>query len=320
MGKKIWLILAIVLIVVGLGVFVFTACSVGFDFSKWATVKYVTNGHTIEEEFENISIETDTADINILPSEDETCKVVCYEQEKVRHTVIVENGTLTIKAVDERKWYDHIGISFHGPWINVYLPQTAYKALKIEEDTGNIAINQGVTFASMDVSVSTGDVTNHASTTGQMKIKTTTGDVELENVSAKSIDLKTNTGKITVNGVACEEGVSVDVSTGDAYLTDITCKGLTSTGNTGDISLRNVVATETFSIERSTGDVNFESCDAGEIVVVTDTGNVKGTLLTEKIFITDTSTGSVRVPNSTSGGICKITTSTGDIKIEIEDA
>ena len=45
----------------------------------------------------------------------------------------------------------------------------------------------------------------------------------------------------------------------------------------------------------------------------TSTGKVKGHLLTDKIFVTSTSTGKVRVPSTESGGICKVTTSTGDI-------
>ena len=54
------------------------------------------------------------------------------------------------------------------------------------------------------------------------------------------------------------------------------------------------------------------------IMVKTSTGNVKGTLLSDKIFVTDTSTGRVSVPKTTSGGKCEITTSTGDIEIELE--
>ena len=53
-------------------------------------------------------------------------------------------------------------------------------------------------------------------------------------------------------------------------------------------------------------------------MVNTSTGDVNGTLLSEKIFITDTSTGRVSVPKTTSGGKCEITTSTGDINIGIK--
>ena len=71
-------------------------------------------------------------------------------------------------------------------------------------------------------------------------------------------------------------------------------------------------------IGRSTGDVRFEECDAAEIFVRTDTGDIKGSLLTDKMFFAEADTGSVRVPKTTSGGRCEITTSTGDIRITIE--
>jgi len=77
------------------------------------------------------------------------------------------------------------------------------------------------------------------------------------------------------------------------------------------------VAEQLLSIERSTGDVQFDGCDAGEIYVETDTGAVKGTLLSEKVFIVESDTGSIRVPKSVTGGKCEITTDTGDIKIDI---
>ena len=82
--------------------------------------------------------------------------------------------------------------------------------------------------------------------------------------------------------------------------------------------MKNVVATGTISIKSDTGDVRFEGSDAIEISVKTDTGDVTGTLLSEKVFITETSTGSINVPKTTSGGKCEITTSTGDINISIK--
>ena len=111
----------------------------------------------------------------------------------------------------------------------------------------------------------------------------------------------------------------LSVSTGDTVLSNIKCQNLLSTGNTGDISLKNVIATEKIYIERSTGNVKFNGSDAGEIIVKTTTGNVTGTLLSEKVFITKTSTGKINVPKTTTGGKCEITTSTGNIKINIEN-
>ena len=95
------------------------------------------------------------------------------------------------------------------------------------------------------------------------------------------------------------------------------CNNLTAFSDTGDISLDKVVAKEKFSLKVDTGDIKFSKADAGEILAETDTGNISGTLLTDKIFIARTDTGKVDVPETESGGKCKVTTDTGDIKITI---
>ena len=134
------------------------------------------------------------------------------------------------------------------------------------------------------------------------------------------MELSVSTGDVTVSDVSCAGHTTIRVSTGDSRLTNVTCQSLTSKGNTGDLTLTNVLAAEAFSIERSTGDVKFEACDAAELSVKTDTGKVSGTLLSDKVFITKTSTGTISVPECLSGGRCAITTSTGDIRIQIVKA
>ena len=88
--------------------------------------------------------------------------------------------------------------------------------------------------------------------------------------------------------------------------------------DTGDLNMKSVIASGKLSIERSTGDVMLEGCDANELDILTDTGDVVGTLLSEKIFIINTDTGDIDVPRTTSGGLCEITTDTGDVEISIE--
>ncbi|MCQ2427410.1 MAG: DUF4097 domain-containing protein, partial [Clostridia bacterium] len=82
--------------------------------------------------------------------------------------------------------------------------------------------------------------------------------------------------------------------------------------------LKNVVTEGTIAIERSTGDVRFEGCDADELEISTDTGDVTGSLLSSKVFIAHSDTGRIDVPETTSGGKCKITTDTGDIKLSVK--
>ena len=320
MGKamKIWLIIAIALVVVGAGVFTAALAACGWDFSKLSTVQFETNTYSGTDRITGIRVDTDTADIRFAPSEDGQWKVVCHEAEKMNHTVSVKDGILTIKVVDEREWYDHIGIWIGSETVTIYLPEQEYASLVIRESTGDVEVPKAFRFGTIDINVSTGAVRNYASATGVIKITASTGDIHVEDVSAASMELSVTTGHVTGRGLTCEGKLSVGVSTGDAQLTDVKCENFTSDGSTGDIVLKDVIATGKMSIDRSTGDVKFDACDAAEILVETSTGNVTGSLRSDKIFIARASTGDVDVPATTSGGKCQITTSTGDIRIRID--
>ena len=294
---KTWITIAVVLVVLGLILFVVAMSKNDWDFSKLSTITYQTNTHTVTEAFQNISMETDIADIAIVPSEDRTCRVVCHEAENMQHIVTVQDGTLKIGLVDQRKWYEYIGINFGKTKMMVYLPETEYTSVHIHESTGDVEISKAFQFETMDIAVSTGDITSGASASKEMKIKTGTGDIELENLSAGILELS--------------------VTTGDTELMNISCENLFSKGSTGDIELENVVASQTLSIERSTGDVRFDRCDAPKIVAKTSTGHIKGTLLSDKQFAAQTSTGRVHVPQSAGQDTCQLTTDTGNIQIQI---
>lgn len=318
-GVKIWLIVAASLVLLGAVVFTVAMVALNWNFTNLSTGKYQTNSYEIDEEFISVSINTDTADITLVPSGDAKCSVVCYERENEKHSVAVKDGALAIELNDTRKWYEYIGLfNFDSPKVTVYIPAGEYGTLTVVSDTGDVEIPKELRFESIDITESTGDVKSYASATGAIKIKTSTGKVFLENLSAASLDISVSTGKVTASAITCEGDVSVRVTTGKAYLADVTCRSLISNGSTGDIFLRNVVASERFSIERSTGDVEFEGSDAAEIVIVTDTGDVEGSLLSDKVFMVDTDTGDVEVPRTTTGGRCEITTDTGDVEIIVK--
>ena len=316
-NKKIWLVVGALLVFVGGAIFGGAMMGFKWDFNKLSTTKYQTNEYEINESFKDISIITNTADIEFLPSENSGVKVVCYEEENAEHLTLVKDGALTIELADEKKWYEYIGINFGSPKITVYLPKGEYGALSIKGSTGDATIPKEFTFQSIDIEQSTGHVTSYASALENIKIKTNTGDITVQNISALSFDLSVSTGKVNVADVNCEGTVKIGVSTGKTFLNGLKCKNLISSGSTGDISLKDAVATEKFFIERDTGDVKLEKSDAAEIFIKTDTGDVLGTLLTEKVFIAETDTGRIKVPNSISGGRCEITTDTGNIKISI---
>lgn len=281
---KLWLFTATLLIALGLVAFAAAMQMHQWNFADLSTVEYVTITHDISDPFDSLSVNTGSADVIFAPSADGSCKVVCYEEENLRHTVSVQDGTLSILMSVTGEWYDHISLfSFVSPKIKVYLPTDSFGQFRLE-----------------DIAVST-----------------STGDIFLGKISADSLDLSVSTGDIFVDSAACSGDITVNVSTGDVTLTDVSCINLSSKGSTGDIRLQNVIASETLSIKRSTGDIRFEKTDAAELFLNTSTGDVSGSLLSEKIFRAQSDTGSVRVPDTVTGGNCEINVNTGDINISI---
>ena len=271
---KIWLFAAVLSILAGAIIFTAVMSYNKWDFTKLDTEKYQTKAYEIKEDFNNITIDTDTTDIVFAHSDNNVCRVLCYESEKTKNTAYVKNGTLTVISEDSGKWYEHIGICFNTQKITVFLPKTKYGELYVKNSTGDIEIPESFNFSNID-------------------ILTSTGKIGLQNISAEKLNLS--------------------VSTGEIKLSDINCNNIISKGSTGNIHLKNVIAKDKIHIERNTGDVRLENSDAEEIFVKTSTGNVTGNLLSKKVFSVKSSTGKIIVPKTNKGGKCEIVTSTGDI-------
>ncbi len=315
---KIWFITATCLVLIGCITFGGVMWVLEWDFTKLSTTKFETNNYEINEDYNNISIITKTADVVFTPCENTKTSVVCYEQKNIKHSVAVKDSTLIIEAVDSRKWYEHIGVNFNTPKITVNIPQGEYGALSVKGNTGNIEIGEDFKFDSIDINTTTGHVNNLASAFGNVKIATSTGNISTKNICANTLDLLVSTGKVTVSDVACEGDIKVAVSTGKANIVNAKGQNITSTGDTGDLILKNVIASGKLNLYRSTGNISFDGSDGAEIIIKTSTGSVKGSLLSDKVFITKTDTGRVDVPKTISGGKCEITTDTGNIIITVK--
>lgn len=133
---------------------------------------------------------------------------------------------------------------------------------------------------------------------GNLKVNATTGDITIRNTDWANIDLS--------------------VTTGDIQMADIACTRFSVQAVTGDIRLKNVIATDSMTIDSTTGDVTFDDCDAPTITVDVTTGDVTGSLRTGKVFDIHVTTGDVEVPPSAGSGICKISATTGDIRLTIQ--
>lgn len=315
---KHWLLAAGAFVLAGCILFAGTLAAQDWDVTKLSTVSFETNKHEVKEDFRDIAVTADTANIAFAVSDDDTCRVVCREAENAKHAVSVIDQTLVIESEGRRTWRDDIGFSLGTPQITVYLPQMQYRALTIAGSTGNVEIPKEFAFDRAEITLSTGSADFAASVSQTAKITTTTGNIRVENTTAGDLALSVTTGAVEVFGARCQSSLAVNVTTGAARLRDVSCENLVSTGTVGGIALENVIAAGDISIERSTGCVEFTGCDAGELHVKTDTGSVNGSLLSDKIFFAQSDVGSVDVPKTTTGGICEITTDTGSIEMTVD--
>lgn len=111
-SKKILITVAVILIAVGMICGFCGIYSLGFNFNEISTSDFVTHTYTVEDDFTNIIIEDTASNINFYKSNDDKCRVLCDEREKVTHTVVNENNTLTVRVKDERNWFERINIGF----------------------------------------------------------------------------------------------------------------------------------------------------------------------------------------------------------------
>ena len=284
---------------------------------------FQTNEHEIEENIHDFDIKLSTANLDFKKAEGDKTKVVCVEKEKVYHTLEVKDNKLTIRQVDERKWYQKylFNINFKSMSVTVYLPEETYSDLTIDTDTGKVSIPSDFTFANVKASADTGDMSVNCKATGNVELSEHTGDISVNDMNPTNITAKASTGKIRIKNCGVGEKIYLKASTGDILLENVTAKNYESKTSTGDVKLVNTVVENEMKIETSTGGVRFDKSDAKNINVETSTGSVKGTLLSPKMFDAKSDTGSIKTPpiNEWSGatGTCVIKTDTGSIDISI---
>lgn len=297
-GKKIAILVAVLCVGIGLLLVLGAMVATGFDFGRMNTLHFVTNTYTVHDTFTNISIKDAECDVRLVLTEGGTCTVECRESDKIYNTVAVENGTLTVRRVDSRRWYEHIGVYWWGKMeVTVYLPQAEYNSLSAVSVSGNVEIPEGFSFQKAEARSTSGSVRFAAAVEGDLYVKTVSGSVRVEGAAPKTLTVQSTSGRLT--------------------LTDVTCQSMEAESTSGSIVFSDTLASGHMRIKSVSGAVELRRCDADTLWIKTTSGRVWGTLLTEKIFITNTTSGRVNVPQSASGGKCEVKTTSGSIEFKI---
>lgn len=307
----------VLFVIIGIAIIIAGGILLGVGIKKMAKTEIEEKVYDITEEFNNITVDVDTTDLYFKKSTDGNTKVVCTDLDKLHHEVSVSDGTLVVKSVDERHWYEMI-FNYRSLKITVYLSNEEFSNLNIKSSTGDIEFSDEFTFDIVKIKLSTGDVDAKIKVNNEFEVEVSTGNIKLHEASAKSLKLKSSTGRINLENVDATNDVDITSSTGKIILTNLRSENLRASASTGHVTLKDTIINGNIIIKTSTGDVKFDGSDGIEIHISTTTGDVTGTILSSKIFFASSDTGKINVPHLTEGGKCEVETDTGDIILNVK--
>ncbi len=256
--------------------------------------------HTAEGKFTDISVSSSMTDIIVKLSDDGKTYAVCSEDEKITFSLSVENGVLCLEEKDNSTWKDHIGISFDTRRATLYLSESEYENITVNTESGSIKCENGLYFNSASVTASSGSISINAQISEKLYACTSSGGIEIADVSPRTLDVSAQSGSV--------------------HLVNINTSNASARSSSGSIKLLNVVCDSIMNVKSSGGSINIDMCDAPQMVLNSASGNIKGTVLTDKIFNASSNSGKIDCPASVNGGgTCTVSTSSGNIKLKIAE-
>ena len=273
------------------------------------------------KEIKSVSMDLSISDISFKVGD--SAKVICKEREKNHHEVSLneENNALSIRFNMMKKWYNFADLFQPRFGVEVYLPAGSYETLNIKHSTGTVDIASGFTFSTLEIEGSTGDNNIKTNVTNKLHIKQSTGDISLSDTKAGEIDLDVSTGELNLSNVEATGNVKLKTSTGKINVNNFKCNDLTLEASTGDVSMNEAVASGKAFVKTSTGDITLKEFDASEVEISTSTGDIEAEFLTIKNVEASETTGKKNIDKELdreAGGKCKISTSTGNIKLTLK--
>ncbi len=269
--RRILIAVAVLLLIGGLTMCGIAFASNNFDM-RFDHENMVTNTFVLEDSFNRIDIDVDTADVVFEKAGDGKCRVECYEYEYQQHDVKVESGKLVIK-VKPSKNVIKFGIYTEDPKITVYLTADTFDSVSLRTDTGDIKFGE-IYAGDLDISTDTGDMNLAKIESGSVNIDSDTGDINLNEISLKDLKIETDTGDIGLTGVVAEGDFNIETDTGEISFDGCDAANLYVKSDTGDVS-GTLISGKEFETKSDTGDVNVPGNGGdGKCNITTSTGDV----------------------------------------------
>lgn len=334
------LIAAIVCIAAGAVLLIVTGLLCRFDPARLNTVDSRTTTYDVSDPFDSLDVLTGASDIRLRPSEDGACRVVCVENERLTHSVAVEDGTLRIRTEDTRDWKDHIAISWGdsaGLSVTVFLPESRYETLQLASASGEIDVPAGFAFAAAALESTSGEIAFTGTVDGTLAagstsggiaiadtacdtlaVSSTSGEVELRGVTAALAGVGTTSGEAALSDVSLTGALTVSTVSGSQTLENVSADSLYASATSGTVTARAVFTGGVFSAGTTSGGIRLRGCDGGSLALHSTSGEITAGLTSHKNFSARSNSGTVDLPPSVpDAGACELETASGDITVTV---
>lgn len=309
---------AALFIIVGIVTAFAAAEAAAFDYTKLVDIGFVNRTHYESGSFEKIYVEVDDCDIVFKFSEDGNCSVVCPENDKVEQFVFIRQDTLRVTRRAADGWYSGLGIGsrFTKPTITVNLPRDKYASVEVITKTGNITVPDELEFTSINLTSESGNISlSSASEKADITVESSAGNVSFTGIAA-SLDVETVRGTINVKGPQIKN-LSLKTVSGDISVSKVSGTTVSAVSEGGSIEYKLVTAKSFIKADTMSGNIELLGCDASSLSFNTLSGDLSGTLLSDKQFRVESGGGTVSVPQSSGSETFDAKTRSGNIRISV---
>jgi len=319
-SKKILLIVSAVSIFIGASMMLGAWLALANTASgEMAAMEFVENTHTITDDFTKIRISTINSSIELLPSPDGVCRIVCDDNKKLYHqisiTESVSGAQLNTSQHDDWQWYEMLYGLFREENLSlrVYLPETEYVLLHADSSSGDITIAPDFRFQTVNTYTASGNTEAAALYAENLTICSVSGDLILRNLeAAEDAFLESISGFTQVENLKAVN-ITTHASSGSTVLEQLSSDYLRATSVSGEIRVFNGNFRDTTYFETGSGNVEIVDSECAEQTIQAVSGNVTLQNASGKSLNAGTSNGSISIENALYSGNLLCKTTSGEI-------
>ena len=220
------------------------------------------------EDFDDVDINIDAANVEVVESEDNKVKVEIYAKNKEDYNVSIEDRKLVVKEITRNKIRFSLGEK--NKRVIVSLPKGYANKMDIKTDAGNVKV---VSFEESNVDIKTDAGNVNVEKINNIKVNTDAGNVNIDDT--KNAEIKTDAGNVKINKVT--ESIIINVNAGNVNIDEVELKADSSIET--DFGNIKIEKTNDLNIEAKTdvGKVNIENNNRKADVtlkITSDCGNI----------------------------------------------